>query len=71
MKVKNMFYNFTFNYLSPTGQSKFCWGIGDFDLSKSLIPQLLAVTEFRESEVFNLNLTAFNSATLCQDGEEK
>ena len=61
-----MFYNFEFNYGQPKGQLKFSWGVGEFDLEKPLVPQLIARTEFDESDVFNLNLTAFNPVIIEQ-----
>lgn len=62
------FYNFNFNYGSPTGQYKYAWGTREFDLSKPLIDQLKAISGFEPEYVFNLNLTAFNPIA-NQNGE--
>ena len=60
MILRSMFYNFQYNYGHEQGQLKFVWGIGEFDVEKPLVPQLIAKTGFDKSDVFNPNLTAFN-----------
>lgn len=66
MVLRAMFYNFNFNLGHPQGPSKFSWGIGEFDLEKPLVTQLIAKAGFDESDVFNLNLTAFNPLVIKQ-----
>ncbi|MFM7810847.1 MAG: hypothetical protein ACKO7M_03695 [Acinetobacter junii] len=66
MKLHTMFYNFQYNYGHEQGQSKFVWGISDFDLEKPLVPQMIAKTGFDESKIFNPNLTAFNPVIIEQ-----
>jgi hypothetical protein len=70
MILKPMFYNFNYNYLSPTGQLRYCWGINEFDLNKPLIDQLLVKAKLTPSEVFNVNLTSFNPIILDNIEEE-
>lgn len=71
MKLDAMFYNFTYNYLSPTGQMRYQWGISEFDVSKSLVDQLILKTKLPAHEIFNVNLTAFNPVVLnsCEKNE--
>lgn len=56
-----MFYNVKFNYLSERGRMKFAWGTAKFDLSSHLLPQIIEYIGFDKKEVFNIDLTAFNS----------
>lgn len=60
--MQSYFVNVVYNYKSPTGQSKFCWSVKEFDLSKKISDQLYVMLEeigHAKDDVFNLNLTAF------------
>lgn len=60
MKLHSVFYNYMYNHLSPTGQSKYGWGVGEFDFHLPLKEQILKHNKENPEEVFNFNLTALN-----------
>lgn len=76
-KPLQCFYNCNYNHGSPTGQSKFVWGFGYFDLIgdevKPLSQQIIEIAKLDESEVFNLNLTSFTPFhdDLFEDSEDE
>lgn len=53
---KNVFYNYLYNHLSPTGAQKFAWGVKELDFSTNLKDQLCDSPD----EVFNFNITSLN-----------
>ena len=61
-----MFYNFNYNHLAPDGQLKFFWGIGFFDLSKAILPQLISASAHQADDMHNINLVAFNGLPNCE-----
>ncbi|WP_440056142.1 hypothetical protein ACSLBF_08325 [Pseudoalteromonas sp. T1lg65] len=65
MIARNVFYHATFNYGGATSQSKFVWGVKNFDMSKGLKEQILDnVGEFDVDLIFNFQITAFNNISI-------
>ena len=58
MRLHSVFYNYMYNHLSPTGQSRFGWGIGKIDFDLDLKEQIVTRNKLKPEEVFNFNLTA-------------
>jgi len=60
------FFNAVFNYKSETGESKYIWGVKDFDLSIPIKEQVFTYVDsddcerIKSEDAFNFNLTAFN-----------
>jgi len=60
--AKNVFYNVSFNYGSCDGQSKFSWGINNFDLAKPLKEQIIKLSpDIDLGLVYNFQVNAFNN----------
>jgi hypothetical protein len=59
--ASNIFYNAIYNFGTERGQSKYVWGIHQFDLAVNLKEQIVGLNpDIDLSQVFNFQITSFN-----------